>query len=136
MGKTRTSWTKGDPRNTGRPRGSHNRLTASCREAIELAAQRLGGPARLARWARESKRNEFAFWTVIYPKLLPVSAYFTDTLMPTPSADAEAAVAEIVARLDVMAAAREAAAPAGNGHGNGNADDGGAPHWGQGRSRG
>jgi hypothetical protein len=126
MARTRTTWTKGDPRNKGRRAGTPNRLTASCREAIELAAQLLGGSRRLARWARSSKRNEYAFWTVIYPKLLPVSAYVTGALIPPPTADAREAVAEIAAQLDRIADARNIAAPAGNGH-DSDGSDGGAP---------
>jgi hypothetical protein len=116
MGKTRTSWTKGDPRNKGRPVGSHNRLTRSAREAIEYCALQLGGGQRLYRWCKESKTNERIFWSSIYPRLLPVTGYFSTMFAPEPSPDAEAAVAEITARLDAIAAAREAAAPAGNGH--------------------
>ena len=116
LGKTRTTFTKGDPRNKGRPVGSHNKLTRSAREAIEYCAHALGGGQRLYRWCKESKTNERIFWSSIYPRLLPVTGYFSTMFAPEPSPDAEAAVAEITARLDAIAAAREAAAPAGNGH--------------------
>ena len=56
----------------GRPKGVPNKLTASVKEAIEAAAQGLGGGTRLEAWAREAPENEKAFWTVIYPKLLPL----------------------------------------------------------------
>ena len=56
----------------GRPKGVPNKLTASVKEAIEAAAQGLGGGTRLEEWAREAPENEKAFWTVIYPKLLPL----------------------------------------------------------------
>ena len=56
----------------GRPKGVPNKLTASVKEAIEAAANGLGGGTRLEEWAREAPENEKAFWTVIYPKLLPL----------------------------------------------------------------
>lgn len=65
MAKSRTS-------GQGRPKGTPNRLTASVKEAIEAAAQGLGGASRLEAWAREAPENEKAFWTSIYPKLLPL----------------------------------------------------------------
>ncbi len=42
------------------------------REAIEQAAEGLGGAERLAAWAKEDKANERVFWSTIYPKLLPL----------------------------------------------------------------
>lgn len=65
MAKSRTS-------GQGRPKGVPNKLTASVKEAIEAAAQGLGGASRLEAWAREAPENEKAFWTTIYPKLLPL----------------------------------------------------------------
>lgn len=59
-------------RGKGRPKGTPNKLTAGVKEAIEAAAQGLGGSARLEAWAREAPENEKAFWTAIYPKLLPL----------------------------------------------------------------
>lgn len=59
-------------RGKGRPKGTPNKLTASVKEAIESAAQGLGGGTRLEAWAREAPENEKAFWTTIYPKLLPL----------------------------------------------------------------
>ncbi len=57
----------------GRQPGTVNRLTRSCREAIEFASDELGGAERLAQWAAESPENEAAFWRHIYPRLLPSS---------------------------------------------------------------
>ena len=131
MGRTRTTFTKGDPRNKGRPVGSHNKLTRSAREAIEYCAHALGGGQRLYHWCKESKTNERTFWSSIYPRLLPITGHFSTVYAPEPSPDAEAAIAEIARHLDAMADANAVnrAAPSGNGHdGNGNADDGGAPH--------
>lgn len=38
---------------------------------IAAAAEELGGEARLVTWAKEDPKNESAFWSSIYPKLLP-----------------------------------------------------------------
>jgi hypothetical protein len=56
--KRRTIWSQ-------RPR-----LTA--REVIAEAAARLGGVDRLVEWALEDPRNEFAFWTRVYPRIIAV----------------------------------------------------------------
>lgn len=56
----------------GSRKGIPNKLTVSVKEAIEAAAQGLGGGTRLEAWAREAPENEKAFWTSIYPKLLPL----------------------------------------------------------------
>jgi len=56
----------------GRPKGSPNKTTLIAKEAIALAAESLGGTKRLVAWAKEDEKNEAAFWTTIYPKLLPL----------------------------------------------------------------
>jgi len=56
----------------GRPKGLENKTTRSVKEAIELAAEGLGGKQRLIAWCQEDPLNERAFWTTIYPKLLPL----------------------------------------------------------------
>lgn len=56
----------------GRPKGSLNKTTQSAKEAIALAADALGGSDRLVAWAKEDPSNERAFWSTIYPKLLPL----------------------------------------------------------------
>lgn len=56
----------------GRPAGSLNKTTRQAKEAIALAAEGLGGAERLQAWAKEDPKNEAAFWTTIYPKLLPL----------------------------------------------------------------
>ena len=62
---------KGKP-GPGRPKGVPNKVTAAAKDAIALAAEGLGGTARLIAWAKEDAKNEAAFWTTIYPKLLPL----------------------------------------------------------------
>ena len=59
-------------RGRGRPKGALNKTTKQAKEAIALAAEGLGGAERLEEWAREDEKNEAAFWTTIYPKLLPL----------------------------------------------------------------
>lgn len=56
----------------GRPKGVPNKTTIAAKEAIALAAQGLGGTDRLIAWAQEDPKNETAFWSGIYPKLIPV----------------------------------------------------------------
>lgn len=56
----------------GRPKGVPNKTTTTAKEAIALAAQGLGGAERMIVWAKEDPLNERAFWSSIYPKLIPV----------------------------------------------------------------
>lgn len=56
----------------GRQKGTPNKMTATARDAIAIAATELGGADRLVAWARETPENERAFWVQIYPKLVPV----------------------------------------------------------------
>jgi hypothetical protein len=58
--------------NSGKPKGATNKTTRTAREAIALAAEKLGGVDRLVAWAKEDPANERAFWSSVYPKLLPV----------------------------------------------------------------
>lgn len=59
-------------RGAGRPKGSPNKTTAAAKDAIAQAAESIGGAVRLAAWAKEDPLNERAFWSTIYPKLLPL----------------------------------------------------------------
>lgn len=56
----------------GRAKGTPNKTTRSVKEAIEYAAQGLGGADRLVSWAKEDAANERVFWGQIYPKLIPL----------------------------------------------------------------
>lgn len=60
---------KGNP---GKPKGALSKTTKTAKEAIALAAENLGGADRLVKWAKEDPLNERAFWSSIYPKLLPL----------------------------------------------------------------
>ena len=42
------------------------------REALLLAADRLGGVDALVKWIRRDKENERIYWSAIYPRLLPL----------------------------------------------------------------
>lgn len=57
----------------GRPKGSKNKIGKAAKDAIAEAAEQLGGVNRLVEWAQEDKKNEYAFWSSVYPKLLPLS---------------------------------------------------------------
>lgn len=64
---------KGKPKKgPGRPKGSPNKATKAAKDAIADAAESLGGSTRLVAWAKEDPLNERAFWSSIYPKLLPL----------------------------------------------------------------
>ena len=56
----------------GRPKGARNKTTLAAKEAIALAADRIGGADALVRWVKAGEDNERIFWSVIYPKLLPL----------------------------------------------------------------
>lgn len=56
----------------GRPKGAPNKLGKAAKDAIAEAAEQLGGVNRLVSWSKEDPLNERAFWTSIYPKLIPV----------------------------------------------------------------
>lgn len=62
---------KGTP-GPGRPKGSVNKTTRAAKELIAAVAEGLGGAERMLEWCQESAANERAFWTGIYPKLIPV----------------------------------------------------------------
>lgn len=63
---------KGQPKTGGRQKGTINRLTMAARQAIELAAEELGGWQALAAWARAEPRHASIFWGQIFTKLLPL----------------------------------------------------------------
>jgi hypothetical protein len=56
----------------GRAKGTPNKTTLAAKEAITYAFEGLGGADRLIAWAKKDEKNESAFWTSIYPKLLPL----------------------------------------------------------------
>lgn len=66
--------TGGNP-GPGRPKGAQNKTTKAAKDAIADAAEKLGGTNRLVAWAKEDALNERAFWSSIYPKLLPLQVH-------------------------------------------------------------
>jgi hypothetical protein len=56
----------------GRPKGSLNKTTMACKDALTFAFDGIGGAERLVAWVKQDEKNESAFWTSIYPKLLPL----------------------------------------------------------------
>lgn len=69
---------EGRPKTGGRVKGTPNKVTVTAKDAIALAAEGLGGTARLVEWAREDPTNERVFWGTIYPKLLPLQVTGAD----------------------------------------------------------
>jgi hypothetical protein len=58
-------------RGPGRPRGSRNKITNLAKQAIQMAFDQLGGVDALVAWVQKDDANAFAFYTRVYPKLLP-----------------------------------------------------------------
>ena len=56
----------------GRPKGSQNKTTVAAKEAIQMAFEGIGGADRLTTWIKSDPDHEKAFWTSIYPRLLPL----------------------------------------------------------------
>jgi len=69
---TNGKFVEGHPGGPGRPKGVPNKTTQLAKNVISQAAEQLGGTERLVAWARENQVNERAFWTTIYPKVLPL----------------------------------------------------------------
>ena len=65
---------KGQPRpaGAGRKAGSRNRQTVLAKGIIEQAAAELGGLQRLVEWVRADPKHEYAFWTSMFVRLLPL----------------------------------------------------------------
>ena len=72
----------------GRPKGSLNKITNEAKAAIQMAFDKLGGVDALVAWVKADEANRTAFYTKIYPKLLPRPAI---DIVPEPVAVAAAA---------------------------------------------
>lgn len=57
----------------GRQAGTPNKVSAAAKDVIAQAADEIGGLARLVEWLKADPKNEAAYWTTIYPKLLPLT---------------------------------------------------------------
>lgn len=64
---------KGQPKLGGRRRGTPNKLTASVKEALEIAFNGLGGPQGLLEWARDNTGDFYRLWIKMLPKDLNVT---------------------------------------------------------------
>jgi hypothetical protein len=56
----------------GLVKGVPNKLSTGAKEVIARVAKNIGGVSRMTKWVREDPLNERAFWSSIYPKLLPL----------------------------------------------------------------
>ena len=56
----------------GRKKGTPNKSTAAVKDAIGFAFEENGGAERLRDWINEDPKNEAAFLTQIWVKLLPL----------------------------------------------------------------
>jgi hypothetical protein len=76
---------KGEPRpkKAGRRKGTPNKTTVIVKEVLEVAARRIGGVERLIRWINKAPENEFAFWSSMYMRLLPVQHAVTANINHT-----------------------------------------------------
>jgi hypothetical protein len=70
--KTGGNPVKEGKRGPGRPKGARNKTTMAAKTMIEEAAERLGGVERMVNWVKEDPKNERAFWSTVYPRLLPL----------------------------------------------------------------
>lgn len=59
--------------NAGKPKGALTKTSKEAKEIIASVALSLGGAERLEAWIKLEEKNESAFWTTIYPKLLPLT---------------------------------------------------------------
>jgi hypothetical protein len=81
----------------GRKKGTPNKVTTQAKEAIAIAAEQLGGTDRMVAWAKEDPANEKVFWSVIYPKLVPLQVG-GDPDNPIQITDARAKLAHLLSR--------------------------------------
>lgn len=72
--KERTKTGKFAEGNTGRPKGSKNKLTTNAKEAFSYAFDKIGGAEKLAQWAVE---NTTEFYK-LYARLIPVEQRIGD----------------------------------------------------------
>lgn len=70
--KGNPNWTIGHKKMGGRKKGTQNKSTVYVKDVLEGAAEAIGGLARLIEWIKEAPENEYAFWTSMYMRLLPV----------------------------------------------------------------
>lgn len=65
-------FSKGHKKAGGRVAGTPNKTTAALKEILTSAIEEIGGRKRLVEWIREDPAHEYAFWTNMAMKLMPV----------------------------------------------------------------
>lgn len=55
---------------SGRTKGVPNKITKIAKEVITDVAEMAGNEKGLYAWMKKDPKNEYAFWTIIYPKIL------------------------------------------------------------------
>jgi hypothetical protein len=60
-------------RGRGRPKGSKNVISRNAKDVIQGVADKLGGMEAMFLWVNEDPLNKRAFYTNIFPKLIPVT---------------------------------------------------------------
>lgn len=80
----------------GRTKGTPNKVTALAKDAIALAAEEMGGTARIVAWAKEAPENERAFWTQLYTKLIPAQLEHSGSIETQTKEQRDAAVAAAI----------------------------------------
>lgn len=71
MGEFRPS--RPGERRGGRAKGTPNKTTKAAKEVIAEAFDRIGGTAALVEWAKLNGDNRKAFYTIIWPKIIPLT---------------------------------------------------------------
>ena len=66
----------------GRPRGARTRGAIEAQDAIAKVAERMGGAAALAEWAKKSARNRRLFYTRVWSRLVPLEMRLDATDAP------------------------------------------------------
>lgn len=57
----------------GRKAGTPNKLSSNAKDTVSQCAAMLeANGSTLFAWVQRDEKNEYAFWTSIYPKLLPL----------------------------------------------------------------
>lgn len=76
----------------GRKAGTPNKLTSVAKDTVAQCAAMLEANGKtLYAWVNRDEKNEYAFWTGIYPKLLP--------LQLTGDADNPVAITQITRKI-------------------------------------
>jgi len=64
---------KGSPKTGGRKKGTPNKVSTNGKKAIQEVFENLGGAEGLKMWAMKDERNLEAFYTKIFPRVVPTA---------------------------------------------------------------